>query len=89
MADSHKDLNLLRYYYTSEESLKDKDNLKNQAFSKYQNNCVILLSLPAYLQLAHLRYINKPAFAHHVLHIRKLKIFSMIGVFCACWFERD
>ena len=29
MADTHKDLDYLRYYYASEESLKDKDSLKN------------------------------------------------------------
>ena len=29
MADTHKDLEYLRYFYASEESLKDKDILKN------------------------------------------------------------
>ena len=29
MADTHKDLDYLRFYYASEESLKDKDALKN------------------------------------------------------------
>ena len=36
MADTHKDLDYLRFYYASEESLKDKDLLKNQAFEKYK-----------------------------------------------------
>ena len=35
MADTHKDLEWLRFYYASEESLKDKDLLKNQAFAQY------------------------------------------------------
>ena len=35
MADTHKDLDYLRFYFSSEESMKDKDSLKNQAFSKY------------------------------------------------------
>ena len=32
MADTHKDLEFLRFFYSSEESMKDKDILKNQAF---------------------------------------------------------
>ena len=36
MADTHKDLDYLRFYCASEESLKDKDLLKNQAFEKYK-----------------------------------------------------
>ena len=35
MADTHKDLEFLRFFYSSEESLKDKDILKNQAFQQY------------------------------------------------------
>ena len=36
MADTHKDLEYLRFFYASEDSLKDKDILKNEAFNKYQ-----------------------------------------------------
>ena len=36
MADTAKDLDYLRFYFASEESLKDKDRLKNQAYMKYQ-----------------------------------------------------
>ena len=32
MADTHKDLDFLRFYYSSEDSLKDKDILKSEAF---------------------------------------------------------
>ena len=35
MADTQKDLDYLRFYYTSTESMKDKDLLKNEAFDKY------------------------------------------------------
>ena len=35
MADTHKDLDYLKFFYSSEESLKDKDILKNQAYTKY------------------------------------------------------
>ena len=35
MADTIKDLNFLRYYYSSEESLMDKDILKHEAWKTY------------------------------------------------------
>ena len=49
MADTHKDLDYLRFYYASEESLKDKDLLKNQAFEKYKQNVALLFAVPAAL----------------------------------------
>ena len=47
MADTHKDLDYLRFFFASEESLKDKDILKNQAFSNYQKNAAMLFAIPA------------------------------------------
>ena len=47
MADTHKDLDYLRFFYSSEESLKDKDILKNQAFSSYEKNVAMLFAVPA------------------------------------------
>jgi hypothetical protein len=35
MSDLAKEAKYLRYYYSSEDSLKDKDILKNETFSKY------------------------------------------------------
>ena len=59
MADTHKDLDYLRFYYVSEESLKDKDYLKNQAFEKYKQNVGLLFAVPAALQLAHIGTVNR------------------------------
>ena len=49
MADTHKDLDYLRFYFASEESLKDKDSLKNQAWNKYARNTSILCAAPIML----------------------------------------
>ena len=51
MADSTKDLDYLRYYFSSEESLKDKDILKTQAFDRYERNVSNLFAIPAALQV--------------------------------------
>ena len=52
MADTHKDLDALRYYFASESSLKDKDRLKNAAYADYKTRVVALASLPAFSNLA-------------------------------------
>ena len=49
MADTHKDLDYLRYYHASEESLLDKDLMKAQAFDKYTTNVNVLFAIPAVL----------------------------------------
>ena len=49
MADTTRDLDFLRFYYSSEESLKDKDILKNQAFENYKGNISSLFVIPAAL----------------------------------------
>ena len=88
MADTHKDLDYLRFYFASEESLKDKDRLKNQAFNQYRNNTSILCAAPVMLQLAHLRFLNQTGYAHYLLHLRRVKVFSFIGAFAAVWNEK-
>jgi hypothetical protein len=47
MADTHKDLEFLRFFYSSEASMKDKDILKNQAYEKYHKNTSMIFMLPA------------------------------------------
>jgi len=49
MADTHKDLEYLRFFFASDESLKDKDILKTEAFTKYQHNVSMLFFVPATL----------------------------------------
>ena len=36
MSDLLKEANFLRFYYTSDDAVKDKDVLKNKAYLKYQ-----------------------------------------------------
>lgn len=46
MSDLVKDIKYLRYYHTSEDSLKDKDILKNQTFTAYSNRVKALFFIP-------------------------------------------
>ena len=70
MADTHKDLDYLRYFHASEHSLKDKDGLKNQAFAAYQNRVLALCALPACLQFAHISLVNRPQFLVTCSYVR-------------------
>ena len=49
MADTRKELPYLRFYHASNDSLKDKDILKHQAFEKYKSNVAWLFFIPASL----------------------------------------
>lgn len=46
MSDLVKDINYLRYYHVLDDSLKDKDLLKNQTFIKYSENIKFLFLFP-------------------------------------------
>ena len=88
MADTHKDLDYLRFFYSSEESLKDKDILKNQAFNKYQRNVSVLFSVPILCQLAEISNINVPHKVSMYKYTRQLKWFALLGAFGASFLEK-
>ena len=46
MSDLLKEANFLRFYYTSDDAVKDKDILKNKAYLKYQQTATGLFMLP-------------------------------------------
>ena len=46
MSDLLKDVNLLRYYHTSEDMLKDKDYQKNLLHISYENKINTLMFVP-------------------------------------------
>ena len=59
MADTHKDLDFLRYFHASESSLKDKDRLKAEVFEDYQKRVSLLAFIPLGLQVAHISMLNR------------------------------
>ena len=89
MADTHKDLNYLRFYYASQDSLKDKDILKNQAFDQYKNNVAGLFFFPAAFQLMQISRYNRPEMATQYYFLRRMKIVSLLGATAAIYLERQ
>lgn len=47
MSDLLKDVNLLRYYYTSEDMMRDKDHNKNELHFAFNNKVNALMIIPA------------------------------------------
>ena len=88
MADTHKDLDYLRYYFSSEDSMKDKDILKTEAFTEYEGRAAVLFSIPAFFQLAQISTVNRPQFVNAYKFFRHIKIASMIGGFALVWHEK-
>ena len=89
MADTHKDLDYLRFFYSSEESLKDKDILKNQAYQKYSSNVSLLFFIPGALQLAEINKINVASEVSMFKYIRQVKYFALFGAFAAAYLEKS
>jgi len=88
MADTHKDLEFLRFFYSSEESMKDKDILKNQAYAKYQKNCSMLFLVPAALQIGEISTMNIPSKAGTYKYLRQLKFVAFFGGIAAIAHEK-
>ena len=60
MADSIKQVNYLRYFHTSEASLKDKDILKNDAYLTNEARIKRVMLVPFAAQIWQLSLINQP-----------------------------
>ena len=89
MADTHKDLDFLRYYHASEESLLDKDLLKANAFKKYNNNLNVLFAIPAVLQVMQITRFGKQSAYKQYQFIRSLKIYSLTGSILCALYEKE
>ena len=50
MADLMKDVNYLRFYYTSDDASKDKDFCKNGAYEQYATKMQVLFGVPMIFQ---------------------------------------
>ena len=79
MADLVKDAKYLRYYYSSEDSLKDKDILKNQSFQQYASRVGSLFLLPAAFQVWQIVLVNNTEKLGLYKRIRLLKAITLFG----------
>ena len=79
MADLVKDVKYLRYYYSSEDSLKDKDILKNKTFQQYSTRVGSLFLLPAAFQIWQILLVNNVDKLALYRKVRILKAITLMG----------
>eukprot|EP00347_Sterkiella_histriomuscorum_P003921 403362425 len=87
MSDLSGDARFLKYHYTSDESLLDKDTLKNQSFNKLQTCVSGLFMFPFGLQFAQLYFINIPEKAALYQKIKFLKVLTVVGAIGVGYYE--
>jgi hypothetical protein len=79
MADSIREVNWLRFYYTSEDAVKDKDLLKNEAHIKLTHKVNALMAVPLFFQVWHLGLINHASKVSLMRKVRMFKLTSFVG----------
>ena len=79
MADSIKQVNYLRYFHTSEASLKDKDILKNEAYLTNETRIKRVMLVPFAAQIWQLTLINQPEMMSLYRRVRVFKTVAFFG----------
>ena len=88
MADLVRDVRYLRYYYSSEDSLKDKDILKNQSFQKYSMRVGSLFLMPTVFQVWQILLVNNAEKLALYKKVRVLKAITLVGAFALGFREK-
>ena len=81
MSDLVREAKYLRYYYSSEDALKDKDILKNQTFATYQSRVQTLFLIPLGFQVWQLLLVNQFEQAALYNKVRILKAITFTAAF--------
>lgn len=89
MSDLVSYLDYLRFHHVSEESLKDKDRLKNEAYQKYSVLIYQMSTLPIGFQIAELYYANNPATRQMFKGVRNVKLASVFALMAVGYWERS
>ena len=79
MADLMKDVNYLRYYYTSDDASKDKDWCKNDAYQQYSRKVNALFFAPMGFQMWQISLANVAEKAALYKQVRVFKLVSFVG----------
>ena len=79
MGDLVNNVKYLRYYFTSDDNLKDKDILKNQTFQKYSQRIGTLFLLPFTFQLWQIYLVNNVERLALYRKVRVLKALTFVG----------
>lgn len=79
MTDSIREAQWLRFYYQSEDAVKDKDLLKDKAWIRTTNKVNNLFMVPFVLQLSQLYYVNVESKTALYKNIRFFKAVTLLG----------
>jgi hypothetical protein len=79
MSDLLKDVNLLRFYHTSEDMLKDKDFEKNSLHIAFESKVNALMFVPFCAQLYQLSLSGHAESLHRYKQVRAFKTVSLAG----------
>ena len=81
MSDLMKDVDYLRFYYTSDDASKDKDACKNQAYEQYRMKIQGLFAVPMAFQVWQISLANVQSKVALYKQVRMFKTASVIGAF--------
>lgn len=87
MSDTLKEINWLRFYHQSEDALKDKDILKDQAHIKLTQTTNALFALPLFFQFWQIGLMNNTAQLSLYKKVRFFKIVGFVGAVAAGSYE--
>jgi hypothetical protein len=87
MSDLLKDVNLLRYYHTSEDMLKDKDYQKNLLHIAFENKVNTLMIVPFFAQIYQLTLSGHADKLALYKQVRAFKTLSLIGGVAFSFYE--
>lgn len=87
MADLIKEANWLRFYFTSDDAVKDKDLLKDQAHIKTSQKVSTLMTVPFFFQLWQLSLVNHPDSIQLYRRVRILKAATFLGAVALSSYE--
>lgn len=88
MSDLVQDAKYLRYYYTSEETLLDKDITKNETFKTFSNKVTALFMVPLGFQFWQMYLVNNFEKAALYNKVRMLKAITFAGAVAISFFEK-
>ena len=79
MSDLIKEVNYLRFYFTSDDACKEKDWCKNDAYAQYCNKMRALFGIPLVLQIWQISATNVAEKAALYKNVRMFKSVAMLG----------
>ena len=87
MADLMKEVNYLRFYFSTDDASKDKDWCKNSAYQKYERKVSVLFTVPLFLQGWQITLANVAAKAELYKQVRMFKTVAFTGACCLSLWE--